>query len=114
MNLGLVSQGGDWMRRREPSLTRGNAGRSLPLHIAMRRQRAISISQMVRHSCALVVRWVLEVGRCWLQAPCLAAKCQSVKNVVERLFSAFQAPDLTYIEYTITGMSVKCSCANLG
>ena len=56
MDLGPVSQGGDWMRRREPSLTRGNAGRSLPLHIAMRRERMIGMSQVVRHSCALVVR----------------------------------------------------------
>ena len=49
MDLCPVSQGGDWMRRREPLLTTRNAGRGLPLRIAMRRQRVISISQMVRH-----------------------------------------------------------------
>ena len=95
------------MCRREPLLTIGYAGYSLPVRTTMRLKHAILISQLIRHMLRSRGEWVLGPSR-------LAAKCQFVKNVAERLFSAFQIPNLTYIEYTITGMSVKCSRANLG
>ena len=95
------------MCRREPLLTIGYAGYSLPVRTTMRLKHAILISQLIRHMLRSRGEWVLGPSR-------LAAKCQFVKNVPERLFSALEAPDLTYIEYTITGVSVKCCSANIG
>ena len=95
------------MCRREPLLTIGYAGYSLPVRTRMRLKHAILIRQLIRHMLRSRGEWVLGPSR-------LAAKCQFVKNVPERLFSASQALDLTHIEYTITRMSVKCSFANLG
>jgi hypothetical protein len=56
MALGPVSQGGDWMRRRESLLTIWTARCSSAQRTVMRRERLVSISQMIRHMCVFVGR----------------------------------------------------------
>jgi hypothetical protein len=89
MDLGPVSQGGDWIRRRELLLTRRDAEHGLPLRVAMRRERIISMSQVVRHIFVLVVRCVLGVRRCWPQN--IPASPQSV-NLSKTLQNGYLVP----------------------
>jgi hypothetical protein len=114
MDLGPVSQGGDWMRRCEPLLTGGNAGCRSPLRLALRRERLIEFRQVVRHMLSSRGEVVLALGIARPKQACLTATCWCVKSLTERLFSASQARNLTYIEYTIIGNSVKYLLANLG